>query len=205
MTCVAVAQVAVYYILQVWCWCCRFSGGTQNFYVSRVEHIALVSREHCLGGHNLAKLGWQVGWPAVWKPLISTQHDGHCKEYPFRWCWQMQWRIMLPGYLGQWCLKIDRFAGCRISHCGKLCEHLKTLRFGSLNLGTIRKMEGEVVETLTRRWINHCAVCYCGICKTQNRMLTGKDSCYRVLLDRQQRERAVQASYWLNAGWQIYL
>ena len=73
------------------------------------------------------------------------------------------------------------------SHCGKLCEHLKTLRFGSLNLGTIRKMEGEVVETLTRRWINHCAVCYCGICKTQNRMLTGKDSCYRVLLDRQQR------------------
>ena len=54
-------------------------------------------------------------------------------------------------------------------------------------LGTIRKMEGEVVETLTRRWINHCAVCYCGICKTQNRILTGKDSCYRVLLDRQQR------------------
>ena len=46
-------------------------------------------------------------------------------------------------------LRLTGLRAAGSSHCVKLCELLKTLRFGSLNLGTIRKMEGEVVETLT--------------------------------------------------------
>ena len=65
----------------------------------------------------------------------------------------------------------------------KLCECSKNLRFGSLDLGTFGKKEGEEVETLTRRKIDLCTVHetrWCGgISKSQNRMLTGKDSRYK--------------------------
>ena len=57
------------------------------------------------------------------------------------------------------------------------------LRYGSLSLGTIRKKEGEVVESLTRRKIDLCGAqvtrWFGGLCKSQNRMLIGKDSHYK--------------------------
>ena len=40
----------------------------------------------------------------------------------------------------------------------KLCEYSKKLKFGPLNLNTIRKKDGKVVKTLTGRRIDPCAV-----------------------------------------------
>ena len=71
------------------------------------------------------------------------------------------------------------------SHQGILCAHSKMFRLGSLNLGAIRKKEGEVFETFNGRNIYLCGVeetrCWGSLCKSQNRMLTSKDSCYKLL------------------------
>ena len=78
------------------------------------------------------------------------------------------------------CLVGSRVQAAGSGHCGKLCKHSKMLRFDSLNLGTIKKKEGEVVTALTKRRMDLCAVqetrCCGGLCKSQNRMPADKDS-----------------------------
>ena len=70
------------------------------------------------------------------------------------------------------------------SHHGKLCAHSKMLRFGLLNLGTLRKQEGEVVETLNGRNSYLYGVqgtkWWGGLWMSQNRLLTSKDSCNKL-------------------------
>ena len=84
---------------------------------------------------------------------------------------------------------VSGLAGSRVraagsGHRSKLCEHSKTLRFGSLNLGTSRRKEGEMVETLTRRRSTSAVyrrqLRWCGgLCKSQNRMFSSKDLRYK--------------------------
>ena len=90
------------------------------------------------------------------------------------------------------------------SHHSKLCKHSKTLRCDSLNLGTTRNKEGEVVKTVTGR-IDLCAVeetrWYGGICKSQNRMAISEDSHYKFFWTDNKEEKAgvgiLLVEYWV--------
>ena len=71
-------------------------------------------------------------------------------------------------------------SGC--GHRGKVCEQSNKLRVGSLNVGTL-KNTAEVIETVSWRRINLCCLQETrwrgGLLKTQSRMFTGKNSCYK--------------------------
>ncbi len=84
---------------------------------------------------------------------------------------------------------VPGLAGSRVRsagsfHGGKSCKHSKWLRIGTLNIGTLKGKTSEVVETVTRRRIDLCCLQETrwkgGLVPTQNRMLTGKDSCYKL-------------------------
>ena len=69
---------------------------------------------------------------------------------------------------------------------GKSCKHPKntaTFRVASLNVATLKRRSNEVVETITRRNIDICAIqehrWSGGIETNQTRMLKGKNSKYK--------------------------
>ena len=78
--------------------------------------------------------------------------------------------------------------GVRCKHCpiiiqllhhNLMNEHVK-FRVGTLNVSTMGGRSGEVVETLTRRCIDLCCVQEVRWRGASTRMITGKDSTYKL-------------------------
>ena len=66
---------------------------------------------------------------------------------------------------------------------GESSERPKQFRVGSLNVGTLRGKAAEIVETASRRRVDLCCLQETrwkgGLDASQNRMIKGKDSCYK--------------------------
>ena len=85
---VAVAHVAACYILKMWCLCCQSSRGTQNFFVSMVAHIALVSREQ-----------WQSWWPQFTQVRVTGRMARPVKLSDLNSTWWTLQRIAFQAVL----------------------------------------------------------------------------------------------------------
>ena len=68
-------------------------------------------------------------------------------------------------------------------HRGKTSERLNKLRISTWNVGTLKKRDGEVVETLTRRKVDLCGIQehrWAGdLASTQTRLLKGRNTRYK--------------------------
>ena len=139
---------AVCYILQVWCLCCWSIGGKHNVFVSTVEHIALFSRER-----------WQTWRPQLSQVRATGRTVSPMKTSNLKLIWWLLQGILFQAVMAdvvtEHALRLPQPVVSRASwvraagssHHVKICKHSKTLRFDSLNLSTIRKKEGKVVET----------------------------------------------------------
>ena len=86
-------------------------------------------------------------------------------------------QISVSGVSG---LAPSQVLGAGSGHCSKSSKHLRNFRVGTLNVNTLKGRVCEVVETLSRRKVDLCCVQETRYWGGHCRMITGKDSRYKL-------------------------
>ena len=77
------------------------------------------------------------------------------------------------------CIFISRVRAAGSGHCGESSEHPTRFRVATWNVGSLKKRDSEVVETLSRRKVDLCGVqehrWAGGLTPNQTRFIKGKD------------------------------